>query len=410
QTVSAGCVEWLDGEGVLAAPLFPHWGPLFACWTRCRAVGAKLKQNCWSSAAETQYQWMISQTLRIARRDGSLMLSDGSAGAWCPPMMATALARSVDRADRTAARSALPQWEKKEGRRRKSTADELPEPGMNSAWAGLAVLRGDWSRSGQRLAVRYDGSVVQMELDCGRDVVFAGEWETQVTAAGRALTPRGAWEEVCWESDDEGDYLELEIELDQGVRVQRQILLAHEDRFLYLADTVLGGADVDLTYRASLPLGRAIRFQGEKETWEGLLAGGKPRGLVLPLALPEWRIAASHGALEASDTHLRWNLQSAHHNLVFPLFIDLKPRRMTRQRTWRQLTVAEAREIQPAQVAVGYRVQCHRDQWLVYRSVEEPANRTVLGQNLSTDSLVARITGDGEIEEIVEVEPAADEQ
>ena len=116
------------------------------------------------------------------------------------------------------------------------------------------------------------------------------------------------------------------------------------------------------------------------------------------------------GALEASDTHLRWNLQSARRNLVFPLFIDLKPRRMTRQRTWRQLTVAEDREIQPAEVAVGYRVQCHRDQWLIYRSVEEPANRTVLGQNLSTDSLVARITADGEIEEIVEVEPAADDQ
>jgi len=408
RTLSAGCTELLDGEGVLAGRWFSHWGPLFACWTRCRAIGARSKQNCWSSAAETQYQWMITQTLRIIRRDGSLLLSDGSAGARCYPMLATALAHSVDPADRAAAQSVLPHRKKKDDDRRASNRDDLPEPAMNSAWAGLAVLRGDWSRSGDRLAVRYDGPVVRMELDCGRDVVFRGAWKTCVTVAGEQRVPRGAWEEVCWESDDEADYLELEIELDSGGRIQRQILLARQDRFLYLADTVLGGADVDLTYRASLPIGPAIRFQAEKENWEGLLVGSKPRGLVMPLALPEWRIAASHGALEASDTHLQWNCQSAHGNLVFPLFIDLKPRRMTRQRTWRQLTVAQARQIQPAHVAVGYRVECHRDQWLIYRSVEPPANRTVLGQNLSSDSLVARFTRNGAIEEIVEVEPVDD--
>ena len=51
------------------------------------------------------------------------------------------------------------------------------------------------------------------------------------------------------------------------------------------------------------------------------------------------------------------------------LFIDLRKDRFVRPVTWRQLTVAENLSIQPADVAVGYRVQIGADQWLFYRSL-----------------------------------------
>ena len=75
-----------------------------------------------------------------------------------------------------------------------------------------------------------------------------------------------------------------------------------------------------------------------------------------------------------------------------------------RPRTWRQLTVAADLERQPADVAVGYRVQLGRDQWLIYRSLAEPANRTLLGHNLSTEMLLARFDETGEVEPLIEVE------
>jgi hypothetical protein len=77
---------------------------------------------------------------------------------------------------------------------------------------------------------------------------------------------------------------------------------------------------------------------------------------------------------------------------------------MTRRLTWRKLTVAESLETQPDDVAVGYRVQIGKEQWLIYRSLVEPANRTLLGHNLSTEALVARFDRTGEVEPLVEVE------
>jgi hypothetical protein len=126
--------------------------------------------------------------------------------------------------------------------------------------------------------------------------------------------------------------------------------------------------------------------------------------LVLPLALPEWRVERHGGVLDASQRGLELRCQATGRGLCCPLFVDLDTRRMTRRRTWRQLTVATALQVTPPDVAVGYRVQCGRDQWLIYRSLATPANRSVLGQNLSSDFLASRFLRTGEIVEIVEIE------
>ena len=60
--------------------------------------------------------------------------------------------------------------------------------------------------------------------------------------------------------------------------------------------------------------------------------------------------------------------------------------------------------VQPADVAVGYRVAVGRKQWLVYRSLAEPGNRTLLGHNLISETLVARFHRNGRVEQLIEVE------
>jgi len=49
-------------------------------------------------------------------------------------------------------------------------------------------------------------------------------------------------------------------------------------------------------------------------------------------------------------------------------------------------------------VALGNR------QWLIYRSLGQPGNRTLLGHNLSTEMLVARFDKSGEVEPLIEIE------
>jgi hypothetical protein len=67
--------------------------------------------------------------------------------------------------------------------------------------------------------------------------------------------------------------------------------------------------------------------------------------------------------------------------------------------------VAEALQIQPPDVAVGYRVQCGKKQWLIYRSQAARGNRTVLGQNTSSEFLAARfLSPSGDVEQLIMVE------
>ena len=94
--------------------------------------------------------------------------------------------------------------------------------------------------------------------------------------------------------------------------------------------------------------------------------------------------------------------------MACPLFFDLRPRRLTKERTWRRLTVAQQLEIQSADVATGFRIQSGKDQWLVYRSLAPPGNRTLLGQNISSEFYAGRFLRTGEVDEFIEIEPDND--
>lgn len=433
QALSAGLIDLLDGEGLLHGRHFALMRPLAACWTRCRILGDGMKKPCFTAAARRQYDDMVRHLLRFARHDGSSMLGFTAAnddGA----LLQAAVGLGGNAADRAIAALTLPARARNAGRK-PGGEKTLPEPAAQSEWAAVAMLRNDWSRTSARLAVTYPGPNVHVELDCGKEVVLNGAWSLDVTLDGQRLTPDSDWEQVCWQTDTDIEYLELQIELNAGVRVQRQIALAREDRFLFLADAVLGEQSGRFAYRARLPLGTGIGFRPAKESREGYLEGAKRRARVLPLAMPEWRSLWSAGELRAvaadnADSGCYGEIQPVSGEsdgkpakmrplpsqalelthaaeatrLYAPLFFDLHRRRFERPATWRRLTVAAALETQPDDVAVGYRVAMGSRQWLVYRSLAEKANRTLLGHNLSTEALIAQFDRNGEVEPLIEVE------
>ena len=257
------------------------------------------------------------------------------------------------------------------------------------------------------MAVDYSSPNLRLEVWTGAKKLFGGVWNSETTLNGKRLAPQGSWEEICWFSDEDVDYVELVIDLSGGARLERQILLAREELFLLLSDNVIEyGWRQDLPSLISCQWKKGSISRPEKETREGLLVAGKPIARVLPLALPEWRIDPRVGSaccFGRSFTILEQEREGK--NISCPLLIDLKKSRTAKPCTWRQLTVAQSLEIQPHDVAVGYRAQCGKQQWLYYRSLAEQANRTVLGQNLSLECLVARfLAPEGEIDELLEIE------
>ena len=398
--LSGGLCELLDADGPPQGQHLAHLRPLLACWTRCRALGAQLSQGAWNAEAEGYYQWLVRAALRLTRADGSQVLAPGTAGVWCRDLFEAALEFGGDDEDRAIAALVLPGAKKLKGRAAKVA---VPVASNHSEWAAVSTLRSGWPRSEPRLTVVYPGKELHVELESGSELLCSGLWRTEVACDGKPLEVESEWEEVCWVSDEDIDYLELELPLEGDWRLQRHLALGRKERVLLLADSLLGSGSATLEYRTILPLGAGVKFQGAKETQEGFLVGKRQQALVLPLALPEWRSAPSPDWLQATERGLELQQTSSGPCLFAPLWFDLDPRRMTRPRTWRSLTVAENRQTLTRQTAVGYRVMTGKRQWLLYRSLAKAANRTVLGHNLSTQMLLATFHR-GEVEPLVEIE------
>jgi hypothetical protein len=408
QLLSESLIALLDGKGGPHGRLLPVLGPLVACWTRARWLGQRLKRGCWSQEAETQYEWLVRHALRLAAPDGRFLATNtrdrrDEFGFW--PMLNHAIDLAGDKADRAAATALLPAIAAKQSR---PSHRNLPKPAFHSEWAGLATLATGWTKSDARLAIAYPLDSLALELQVGGRQLLAGNWTSETLCNGQPLAVVGSWDELCWQSDEDCDYLELSIDLADSLRLDRQILLAKRDAVLFLTDVLLSTSDAPRSLRHSLhlPWGRDVTWQPETETRDGHLVDRKPRAAVLPLALSEWRADPRGGNLVGQQGRLTLTQESTGHALYCPLLIDLKPGRAKQDRTWRQLTVAESMAVVPRDVAVGFRAQSGDDQWIIYRSLGPAANRTVMGQNISGEFAAGRFPASGQIKAWIETEVA----
>lgn len=403
EALTEGISEILNGDGLPKANYLSQLRPLIACWTRAGMMAKKLKKPAWSRDADEQLHCLTTHALGLSTPEGSPLLGALNQGPWDAAFLSSMFGLYKDLADITTARAVLSKKQTAllEGRE----VNLVPETSDNCDWAGLAYMRTTWNRNAPVVAVDYSSPHLKLEVWASGKQLISGNWSWETTLDGKRIEPQGNWDETCWFSDDDVDYLELSIDLEGGAILERQILLARDELFLLLADNIMKTSGGKIGHRYRLPLNEKIRFVPELETREALLVSGKPVARILPLALPEWRADPRIGQLFDSEGRLQLEQEVQGRNLSCPMLIDLKKSRATKQCTWRQLTVAQSLEIQPRDVAVAYRAQCGKQQWLYYRSLTERANRTFMGQNVSLDCLVARFLGpEGEVDELLEVE------
>ena len=285
-----------------------------------------------------------------------------------------------------------------------------------------AVFRSGWKRGATRVLVSYRNESPWLEIVAGGRLVVAGAWDISIRCHGRELQRLGTWKRTWWDANDTAVYLEMSIDLEGGRRLERSVLLLRKDNVVLLGDAVvvpkLKHGDESETLvaktqlRSSLSVSPSISINPCEETREVIGVDGKPRFLAMPLALAEWREShLGHGGLDVSGDRLELKQNAEAGRIYAPLWIDCNATRLKRlqkkpeynQRTWRQLTVADARRTLRADQAASFRVQSCLDQWFVYRSLDEARNRTALGCNMSSEFLVGRIAGNGVVKRLLEV-------
>ncbi|HIF34068.1 MAG: hypothetical protein ABGX22_16485 [Pirellulaceae bacterium] len=403
-----------DGEGLPRSTCIRDLRPLMASWIRLSLLAKITGKRLFEDDAQMQLEWLVRKSAILSRKGGGPLFCLPAADCRAAEFFAAALAWEKDEDDAKYAAALLsvgPQTVRGAKQRRSLANDmelEFGTPTLYSNWASMAVMRSGWN-SKSLAAVAFDERRLLVDISKNRLPVICGDTTPFIEVNGKLAEVCTDFSEVCWHSDDECDYLELEAKLEGGWKLQRQFLFGRVDQFLWVADVILGDAQhpARIKYSCSWPMVQPWQAVPETETRDVLLVrDGETRGSIIPPAAAEWRVSGSSCELEVDESVVRhhYDTKTAVAAAYVPLFFDLHKKRSKRERTWRQLTVAEQLQVMQPDVAVGYRVQAGKDQWMFYRSLGPRGNRSLMGQNTVAEFLVGRFPGEGVLEELVEVE------
>lgn len=387
-------------------------------WTGCREVALATGGLPWDEAGERLWSAATGVAVRLLGGRGRML-----AGAGRRPVEASRpLLDAID--DGGGAGVGVPGRLRRALRvlRGRRCDGRLPAADFHDAEAGLTIMRSGWEPaaggvSGLRVLLDHREATPWLEVAVDDRLLVCGPWKARVRVGGRTREPQEAWTVEAWEPGRKVSFIEISAPLGAGIRLDRHLVVLHRQGIVLAGDAVVardggphgGNGRIDaavgqgdaIEYEGTVPLAPELQAEAQAETREVLLADARVRGTVMPLALQEWR-AGGAGSFDAGTGGLVLR-QSGPGRLYAPLWMDCLGHRAAAARTWRQLTVADSRRILAPWQAVGFRVQAGDEQWLVYRALDAPRNRTVLGCNLACDFLVGRIKPRGLVARILEI-------
>lgn len=406
--------EYLERSHEAPAPWLAHGATYLraalASVIRCRRLANSLSLRKWYPPQQRALSELLKHACRWARPDGTQLLAAGhnaprSQAMWQALVKQTRNPKSLQAAMQLS--GLLPATSAKDA---KTSTLKAPPLTNYCDDAACVVMRSDWRSKGVRFALDFSDSEICIEaLGKKGTPVLAGQWTVQVALDSQPQMQLDEWAEVCWFSDDDVDYLELEAKFGQHARVQRQALFLREDRMLLLADAMLCEQAGAWSIHSHIPLAGDANFQPAERTTEGAIATAHgTHYLTLPLHLPEWRRQATAGSLAADHETLISEHQAQGQRLYAATLISLRGSHAKKPVTWRHLTVGQDLRIVAADEAVAFRVQIGNKQWVFYRSLEKPLRRTALGMHTLSEFFAGRFDADdGNLEPLLEVEASA---
>ncbi len=413
----------LEGSAERPSPWLRNGGtllrPCLACIARCRWLADRLGARKWFAPQRKALTQLISTTLAVTASDGKPLLldpqtSEQDSALW-PAMLALSgqnkkLIHSMRELLPKSIRLGLTGQQTREAKK-SSSLNKLKACGIFDETAEMAILRRGVDQKSFRLAVDFAADPIWLDL-LGNDGerIFSGNWEVQVSRNGQLLEVDHGWTEVCWFTDDDVDYLELQCEVEGKCLIQRQMMLAREEGLFFLSDTLLGSDVADWEIETRFPIAAGLQFRQELKNVEGTLvssdAPDEPHALLLPLGLPEWRRQATQGELVEDQSSIVLTKRVHGQRVYSPLAVVVRKKHRRAAYTWRQLTVAEDLRIVGPEDALAYRLQLGNEHWVFYRSLHSTTRRTAMGLHVGSEFYAGRFNAeDGDFDPLLEVDP-----
>jgi hypothetical protein len=383
-------VRWLDREldreGVPRRLTVPTWWP--ALERVAKSLG--MRSGEWPAEVVSRAERWLCAALRFARPGGSGVFGEGD-----EPDRAI-LRKWAREVSDPAIGTVIKWWSLK---RRRSTGVAPPLPAYSCTDRTLAVLRSDWSRDGDLVAID------QRDLSgpCQLEVFGLGRrWLGPRWGSSADERERGLSRPSHWSTRPEADLLEWTFR-DTSSRRTRSALLLRGRQIALIAELIEGG---DAEAWMSIDIGRGLEARPVDNCRAIRLSSKRgPSALAIPLALPALPYATDRGAFLLERNRLILRQRRDGRRTWIPLLICWDPDLVRRPPRWRQLTVSETSKICPPETAFAARLAWGRSEGLVvYRSLGRTSPRAFLGHHTEARFLVGRFSAAGDLTPILKVD------
>jgi hypothetical protein len=403
-----------DAKGAPVAEVYNSLSQFLSLWSDGLLVSNLFGESLWKKSAGKRFEKMLERLSAAVRADAALMgcSNGGDALAALNRVLAiSGLPTGTDRLKALESASGNGKAATKKKSKKKQTKKKISKaaiPSWQSDDTDAACLRTSWASDASVATVRFDGEPVQLELAIAGVPLLSGSWRLELAEGGEQLELEAKWECICWNSDSDGDYLELQLEFEGGPMINRYLYLSRSDSFAIFADMITGSPPSRVDLATQLPLAAGVTLESAENGREQLLRAGNKTVRVFPLALPQDPGIGTSGKIGLDQNGDQSCLACSHSSesgtMFAPIVLDWAPERQTAQSEWRKLTVTRAAEIDPAGGA-AFRLQVGKQHLVLYRSLGGTERyRTFLGYQAESETVIGKFTKSGVIQELLIVE------
>lgn len=297
----------------------------------------------------------------------------------------------------------------------------LPDESWQSDDSLWAAMRSDWISPADACRVLHHERLPQLDIVLRDIAAIAGDWGLSWSVNNEPVPLKKGWKCECWFSDDEVDYLELTQEFDseegepasngerdsrwQGTLIVRQVIFAKQDQCLVLTDSIRTPLDGEVEYESVLPVVGDFEWAQDSMTRECALMSKRLRVRVVPLGLPQQRVAFGVGGITFENNAIKLRQTGQRTAMYVPLVLEWSPARKRQPVDWTRLTVAEEGRKVTANEAAGFRVRVGDDQWFLYHELKVGRMpKSVMGVHTLNETVFSRFTREGTIRDLLLVE------
>lgn len=269
-----------------------------------------------------------------------------------------------------------------------------PLPASSSSTSVRAILRADWARQGDWIAVDqgHPDQACLVEVAGGGNPWVGGRWRVGEGRESRARP-------VAWTSGFPADGLEWRFGVGD-IRVIRTAISIPTRRLALLGDQVEApGAQV--TASLEIPDGAVARLDDDGLRVR-IARGARASAWLIPLTLGPETVRTGQGRVEVKGQVVEQVVPCSGRRGWVGWLLSWDPVRARKPMIRKRLTVSENSKIVGPDAALGIRVSFGSDEtYLVYRSLGKPGLRAVLGHQTRARFLVGRFLVTGSVEPLL---------